>query len=272
MSEKNIVESTLENLVEKRPIVVDGGVPFLPVPPEWSLRSLEEYLPKPRRVKQDILFDDVSGFIEYVKEYKTERTVLFANPRAITGLIDYHAKDDPSWCSHKASYNLAHTVEWQAWEEKQNRQMSQEDFAHFLDEQVETIEAPKPGEVLAIVKQFRATVTSKLVSVLNDNGSTASFEFKKDVSANGGGNAVELPKELVIVLKPYEGVNGLAGGNDPYRLRLRLKYMVNPQNTSVTFSFTILNFDRAKKDAFDTLVAAVRTAVEVKLFVGGGLR
>lgn len=270
MSERNIVETTLENLVKREPTyLVDEGVPFLQVPGGWDVQSLEQFLPYPVRLKQEIVFDDVSGFIDYVKEFKSDRSVLFANPRCLTAILDYHGKDDPSWCSHKAVYSLAHTVEWKAWESSQNRQMTQEDFAWFLEEQIATIEAPKAGDLLSVVKQFKATVTSKVVSVLNDNGTTASFEFRKDVNAAGGASSVELPKELTVILKPYDGISGLDEDGHFYRFQVRLKYQLRPDNNGVTFSYAIVGFDRGKKVVFDALVAAVRKAVEVKTFVGG---
>ena len=261
MNVENLLETAITNLnFDKLMSIPGGAAPLLTSHKDRTLTNLEKHLDAPVRIRQELGFDDVRGFVEYVKAFSSPATVVFASPGGVTAIFDYHQPDKPSWATHRAFYNLQLTPEWRAWAGMAGRSMDQRAFAEFLDENRESIKAPSGSELLTAVRQMRATVTSKIASLVQDDGINATFDFKKDVEVKAG-NQVELPKALTVVLKPYDGLDDLPGGQIAYELEARISYALDEENKRIAFSYAIQNFERAKKRAFDGIVKAIGDAI-----------
>lgn len=263
--EKNVVETVLENMPEVIDVDDGNGRPYSIIPASMQVIGTEKYLERPRSIEQIVSFSDVTGFQDYIHEFKVSETILFASDKRIEAIFEYHGAEKPSWCRHRARYNLSNSPEWIQWKESRKRKMSQTDFATFLESLLPTIESPAAADVLSVVRAIRATVTSKVISLVSDDGINASLEFKRDVEVKGAGLHVELPKELTIIVSPFFGIEL------NYKLKVRLGYELKESERTLLFSYDILNFERASKDAFDELVKMITFKTGVKCFVGGSI-
>lgn len=107
--------------------------------------------------------------------------------------------------------------------------------------------------------------------MLNDNGSEASLEFKRETNASGASESVSFPKEITILLKPFEGLERVDEGKNVYQVAVRLKYQLNNEGTGVTFSYHLVGIDKIRRMAYDSLVHFIEDRTGVTTFVGGSL-
>lgn len=261
METKNIAQTVIENCLQPNVVDFEGYRPFIISPSGSQLLSLDVALEKPREISADPEFDNITGFIQYVRDYKSDATVIFASRRALKAVFDYHTKEQPSWCNHCAKARLETTPEWRGWIENDRSQFTHQDFADFLEEQLDTIEEPSGGSLLTVIKEFRAFVRYESVQVVNDNGALATVEFKKNVQSKGQGE-VELPRELKIVLQPYKQFDAAV------RFKVRLNYSVSNDASKIAFSYSIVNREKGEDMVFEKVVDEVRIRTEARVYGG----
>ena len=140
--------------------------PLALVPQGLDLQVLEQHLPAPTRTKQNLTVLDAATFIDYVKRFTTNATVVFCNGpngRTFRAVFDYHQPDQPAWGSHSASYACPLTVEWGNWKATDRKRLSQADFAEFIEDNVkdvvtneQTPGAPSAADMLEISRTLQA--------------------------------------------------------------------------------------------------------------------
>ena len=261
--ENNIVETVLNNLPSVSQHIDEDGVPYAYVPRGFYVQNLEEFLERPRRIRQNINFDDVSGFISYVKEYGDGKSKLFAHLNGVTAIFDYHTREFADRGTHRAFFKTQHTPEWLEWSSSIGKRFNQSAFANFLESVLPTIYAPAAADVLQVVRSIRASITNKYVSVIDDDGLSANLEFKRDVEVRGTGKQVELPKQLKVLLKPYLGADFVT------ELPIRLRYELEDEGSRVVFAYEILQFDRIRQEAFERLATLITEETNIQTFLGG---
>lgn len=265
----NLLETFIEHAKPIQEYLSPEGAPYYIGHEKLKAVSLEQFLGVPLRTKQTVQCSDVKGFIDYVNAYKDKGTALFPDQRSITAVIDYHSKDRPSWCGHKAVFGMAHTVEWNSWKSMQGRWMSQRDFAAFLQENEESIVEPAAGTVRTMIQRFKAVMSMHHVSELDSAGNEAVLEFRKESKATTG-SQVEFPKELKIVLRPYVGTDQIETKEMPqmFKFTVALRWKVGEESSGVQFSYQILGLALGEREAFNNLVAEVSERISVPTFVG----
>ncbi|CAB4137812.1 Protein of unkown function DUF2303 [uncultured Caudovirales phage] len=107
---------------------------------------------------------DVASFVAHVRRFMSPESVIFLNPDmakpTMLAVLDYHDRvnlpgDDerqladgalPRAGRHKTFYAFPVSVEWKAWAEKDGVQMSQRDFADFMEDRIgDVLPPPDPN-------------------------------------------------------------------------------------------------------------------------------
>ena len=278
---ENVLETFLKASEHTRDITNMAGVgrTMLAISENTRLTDLENFQEKPSSHKRDIDFDDLRGFVDYLNDYQTEDTICFADQNAIVAIIDGHKKDTPSWCKHKISYKYKRSHRWDLWVRNHNEWMSQEDFADFLDSGLSEIIEPTHGDVLDIVKQFRATAKFEVNS---DIAGGEKLEYTKEVK--GGGfkkEDIEVPDYLTVMLQPYDGLDTINQRIDTkedkipaYNLRVKLSFRFRNVSTdpTVQFKIQILNYEQACNETLEAVRTAIKSATGVTTYIGGNGR
>src|SRR4051812_44752552 len=121
MSEENMVESILEAGRAQAGLInaPDIAAPFLLVPHDTTLVSLDKFMPAPDRKRATVTLQDPDSFARYVEAHKTGQTALFADLRetgaTFLAIFDYHGPGHdgmPGWREHRAVYPCPESVEW----------------------------------------------------------------------------------------------------------------------------------------------------------------
>ncbi len=280
---KNILETFLENLSHGKFLVKGdkgcenfrGSVAVIDKSKEMI--DLERFAENPSRIKKEIKFDDLRGFVAYVNDFKTEKTAIYASRSNLTAIFDHAQKDAPSWETHKISYAIQRSQRWKIWEEAHNRWMAQKDFADFLDTGLNEIVDPTQGAILEMVKNFRATVNFEINSEEAPGGTNFTFS-KKTSGGNVKSQAIEIPEYLKIQLEPFENLTVInpqikdSSKKIPaFELRAKINWRINlshQDEQSLQFKIQILNFEKAVDNTLESIRGAIAELTECKTYIG----
>lgn len=269
MSEKNFIETCLDNFAPLEIVKDASDYPFAVVRQGQTLASLGGFNSAPVRIENGVEFSEAGGFVNYVNKFGTENCALFANTKKITACLDYHAgPDKPSWNTHRAYYELRRHWDWSRWSEDRERRMTQRDLILFLEQVKHTIRTPAAGDVLQVIKGLSATSSNSYVSIINDDGESTCVEYKRNANLTSS-SGVDIPKSLTIAIPAYDGTSGLPGGDTLYQMEVRLFCRVEPSNSAISFHYSILNFEKAEDMAFRDLVAAIVKETSCDVYAGG---
>lgn len=163
-----------------------------------------EIMPKPAYVSGGPQVATTQSLIDYVNRFKTEATVIFANPdiAKIVACIDYHGEHSASagLRKHHAVLQLQHSKEWKTWTGIDEEMMPQKEFARFLEEHKLDIINPPGAQLLEMVldmeKGVNMRVARKMTSAGSDRGNQNSM-----MEIDG----TELPPVWTLAIPVYMG-------------------------------------------------------------------
>lgn len=285
---KNIIETFLEHKVESQKL--DTDKPTLLVDDNKKVIDLEAYQDKPCRIKHEHEFDDLRGFVDYVNDFKTESTTIFAGREKLIAIMDFHYKTDgesdglgnkskiqtPNWCKHKITYNIKRSNRWDIWQIAHNNWMNQREFAEFLDSGLNEITDPKQSEILDLVKNFRATVNYDVNC--EETAAGTNFSYSKQVKGSAKKEEIQVPEHIIITLQPFDNLSVLnprienADKKIPaYSLRAKINWRMNVNHgdeQSLQFKVQILNFENAVDETLESIRIAINELTNVRTYIG----
>jgi uncharacterized protein YfdQ (DUF2303 family) len=268
------VESALDAgmLLSAPQVPAGNAIPYVVIPATAGVESLESLLPSPVRVRRAVTLHDPQSFIEYVNAYREPGAIIAfdEDARTFRAILDYHetvgtiSRDDsetsreapaplaeikPRWCEHQASFTVRETAEWKAWKGANGRQMTQQDFARFIENHITDI-GGVGGDVLqgvALNLEIKKGVSFNSSQTL-ENGSVR-FLYSEDVSGAAQGGTLTIPATFDLFIQPF-----LGGGIRSVQCRFRYKL----QERSLVLWYEIVQLEEVIENA----LFAVREAIE----------
>lgn len=228
------------------------------VPEGYEIKSLQHLLPSPSRKKARVTMADADSFIAYVKKHAEPGTTLYCDSNfeaqtvSIVGILNEHSTDAAQWRDHTATYSPNQTVEWKRWNANNKKQMSQVDFATFLEENLGDIAAiegmPTGTQMLTMALQFEANADKRFKSKIGLQGGGVNLEF---VSTDDK----ETLERMVFFERFTLGLRVFISGSG-YPLEARLKY--RQTNEKLTFWYELIRQDRVFQDAITDDIAKIK--------------
>lgn len=246
----------------RSPVADEKAGVFTVVPKDYELRSLEEFLPRPLRIEQDVLLHDTDSFIAYLNEYKSGVTHIFfsGEDEGFTAVLDYHEKPElPNWCGHTATFRPRRSVEFAAWMDHNRKQMTQVEFVRFLEDNMPDVVEPNSAELLQVALNFEAKKSVEFSSGVRLANGQIQFQYDEVVRGTAQKGTIEIPEKFVLGIPIH--VNGPA-----YRIEVRLRWRL--QEGKVVFWYEIVRPHRFIEDALKEI--RERVASETALVVLAG--
>lgn len=272
----NVIETFINNGGAALQVVPDTRKPVAIIGAGQKAIDLEQYLESPLAIEETREFDDLRGLVGYIKDYKTDTTVAFANRDRVEVVFDYHGKDSPRWGRHSVTFKYRRSPRWQLWEKKNNQWMNQEDFADFLDTGLNEITHPNQSDVLDIIKNFRATVNAEAISSIGQGGTHLEY---RQTTKGGSVKAtnIEVPEHITVRVSPYDGLQSLNSQISDeekqipvYEFRAKLSWRLkNKEAESPDFKFQLLNFENAVDETLESVRVAIHELTGVVTYIGG---
>lgn len=260
---KNIVE-TLQTLIERGNEIKqkgEGCQPFVLVPEDHKILSLEAFLPIPSRKVGAPSFTHAKSFCEYVNQQKSEESRLYVvNPTQMVAVLNHHGKANAGWWDHRATFTLTKTPEWLTWNQNNTVNKTQRDFAQFIEDNSLDIEEPKGTELLDLVRTVKASQSLDVVGEIDEKNETVSGTFLVTARNKAGAKQeMELPGEFRILVAPYEGGERLS-----VRARLRLQLCA----PKFMLRYELVRAQQIEKEALNQIVAGVTKEIDMVAWFG----
>ena len=245
----------------RSPVVDEKAGVFTVVPKDYKIESLEAYLPRPLRIVQNVTLHDAESLIAYLREFaEIAQTQIFfdAERETFTAIIDYH-NAAPAWCDHVATFTARRSVEFTTWMNGNRKQMTQIEFARFLEENMPDIVEPNSAELLQVALTFEAKKSVEFSSGVRLNNGQIQFAYDEVVRGTAQKGTIEIPEQFVLGVSIH--VNGPA-----YRIPVRLRWRL--QEGKVVFWYEVVRPHRFIEDALKEIRARVVTETAVPLLAG----
>lgn len=267
-----------------------SSLPVAVVPIGRELVSLkpfvDEFLPRPDRIRGTATLRDEISFVAHVIEMKEPTTRIFCEPTAtppsFTAVYDYHAmtnKDTqrPAHCAHRAVWPLSMSKEWLAWTAQAGKAMSPTDFAEFLEVRVPDVywgdEQSDYTKALVASLDLRLASPSSLIALSRNLAVNVDVAVRQaqtlstgeiavtyvEQHKDGEGQPIRVPNAFLIAIP-------VILGGPLYQLLARLRYRITGQK--ITWAFELHRVDIAFDAAIREIGARVALETGCTVFTG----
>jgi len=243
----NLIDSIINALSAKK---IEDNADFAVVPEGYSLTDLEQFKDAPRRIKTRIELRSAQSFCDYVIKFAADGASVFCDLKGqtFTAVLDYHVDDStPAWAGHKATYTCPIDSRWKTWTGRNGKQMSQVEFAQFIEDNLPDIVHPAGTDMLTISRNLQA---KKKVDFKSDqNLSNGDIQFTYNETTTGTAGQLEIPQEFTLGIPVYEG-------GAPYEVKARLRYRIS--EGKLTMWYDLVRPERMEEDAFKETAANIK--------------
>jgi len=229
----NIIETALaagrELAIETQ---YENGTPFIVAPADFEIHELDHLRDAPIRIEQTTRHTTAQSFIDYYNHYAHSDSAIFIDDKTntFTAIIDFHEQNAiAGWKKHKATFEFSKTPEWDAWLSHDKKQMTQEDFGRFIENNLLEIIEPNGATMLEIALSIQAKTEVKFSRATRlDNGQLQLAYSETIEGAAGIKGEIKIPEKFTIGLKLFKG--GIA-----YQIDARLRYRIKEGNLALWY-------------------------------------
>ncbi len=226
------------------------GRPYVVLPDGYSVADLEYLLPTPTRHRAAVSVSDSESFIKYLRTHGSlAECCIYADIDAETSRISMQAiindhGSEPGWRDHRCAFEPKQSVEWNRWMGKNRSNMSQGDFANWLEENLSDIAGvegmPSGNDMLQLALGFERTAEKRLKSKLNLQSGGVRLEYVDDEDKDTR-TSMEVFSRFMLGLPVFDG------STSAYPIEARLKY--RERDGKVSFWYELIRPDRVFKTA-----------------------
>lgn len=253
----NELEVQFENAAATHIHELTDSVPFVAVPNNHNLASVEHFLDNPARIRKTLKVLTPDSFIKYFNKYCNDDSMVVLNDdnQSITGLLDYHAVEQPSWCDHKVQYACPNSREWTTWNRFDKHKFNQLEFAEFIEENIKDFAEPSGGELLEISTKFSVVRTAVFSNSVKLQSGEFEFQFSEQNNSKG---TITVPEKIAVGIAPFH--NG-----EKYRIEARLRYRL--RDGQLTIWYELIEPEKTLEDAFNEVKTVIRNGIDKVLMV-----
>lgn len=233
-----------------------NGHPVAIIPQDMKAETfnhlVELYRETPLALVQNVEALSVESFIEYYNRFCNDESTIFFDP--VTGkfkaIFDYHkSPTEPAFKRHTVTYSCPKTKEWSAWIENNNKKMTQEEFALFIEDNLKEVSEPEPNVMLEIASTLKATKDVEFKSGIRLADGQVQFAYVENLNGRAGaaGN-LQIPEQIKLILQIF--VKGA-----PYALQARFRYRVSSGGLSMWY--TLISPHLSYQHAIDEVAEAI---------------
>lgn len=266
--EKNIAQ-TIANLArlsgDAQAISPDDSL--IVVPDGCTIHDVESYLVQPRRIKKDTVFISLESFIRYVNTFKTPgsyihvdrngnaKCVLDGAHRLATGLV-------PAWEDHKARYSMKYSVQWNVWYQSNRRNMSQREFASFIENNQPDFLSPAGAHMLDIARTLDAEQNANFKSAIRMENNDVNLSFERTTTVKAGQSG-DLPIPVLFTIQVP-----ILEGEEPRQIEIRLR--IDLDDGKLKFSYEIMRLQQMLDGVVRSIYATIANATQITPFLVAG--
>lgn len=237
-------------------IIVNGKVQTLPEL-VWN-----EHAKAPERIKAGVTVLDPQSFCEYYRLFADKGSRVFADEtrQQVQSVLDYHEAGDPRWGQHRLTLALRQSEEWKTWTARNNKVMTQQEFAEFLEQNAVDITTPSSAAIREIAEDLEVTVDVDFASAQKQAGGKVNFRYTETTKTTvSGGKQITVPDEFVV------GIPAFVGGQR-VPMQVLLRYRVKEQK--LVFFYTLIRPEEVIRQAFLAARDGIASSLEIVIING----
>ena len=224
----------------------------------------------PAKKHAAVKVEDVAGFAAYFLRYNDEDSIIFGDPTNFTfhGVMDYHRNKDGEarLGRHTVTLLLRTTKRWQTWFSANKKNMPQEEFATFIEDNLSDIWAPVDSDLppaaamLEISRTLEATSTYSFSQRTNLKSGERKIGFNETLNATAGpGDEMSIPDKFLIKLPIFLN-------QAPVEVTCRLRFRIN--GGKLTMWFDMVRVDEMLAAEFERARLGVQEATGAEILLG----
>lgn len=272
MSE-NVLETQLKNQQKPFLIELENKYTLLAKPNEdggWDVRQ-HNFTGEPLSRRCNITFNTLKSFLEYLNKYKTEASNIYLNVQGqdicVSAILNDCTPDKLNFSNMKLEYAPNKTLSAEGWLENSERQMTQDQFVRFLEQNSKDItnsdpngsgyQYPSSSEVLQFCSEMEYIETSTFKRSYREQDGRVSFSFE-----NKGGNEKKILafQKFAIALTPFVG-----GGS--FFVEAALKFRVNKNDGHLLLWYELQNLNAVIESAVQEIEQTIHSqAADVPVY------
>lgn len=188
------------------------------LPGDFKLHDIEQFLPEPTRIRQQVTVHRPKDFIAYVNRYKTPSaliTVAATVDEAKTAhlarcILDFHPcmpNPTPTWGDHRITLAVKPSPEYDLLASIDNKLLKQSDFAQRLSDLSRFVRSHSAADILETVRAVTLMTKGEFVTETDDVTGSRRFIFNVQVDARAQtktGKTLEVPKHIVFEVRVFD--------------------------------------------------------------------
>lgn len=245
----------------------DEKVHFALVTGDTKAISLKEFqYPQgvpPDHIVGTVVLRDAKSFCSYFQAFADDRARVFAEPatQAFLAVLDYHGAGErvPEFCSHRASFAMVKDERWLLWAGKNEKVMTQVEFAEFCEDNMADISSPPGAELLEVARDLKATSSGNFESKIVASNGNVQLKYTENINGTVGSGALVVPEFFTLSIPIFYG-------ETPVTISARLRWRV--KEGSLVFWYKLYRQSELLNAAFDKAVASVADALKREVLLG----
>jgi uncharacterized protein YfdQ (DUF2303 family) len=219
-----------------RPIVIEG-IPHAIVPEGYSLENLERVRAEPKRTRGNFAVVTGDAFNRTVcllrKGAGRPLPIFFGRSgteATVTAVLNF---DD--WRDLTVTLAQKLSDPFREWYGKNGAAQAQRAFALFLEERTAHVVKPDGAALLELARKFKANVSVRYQSVIEQENGDNSLEFIQTTEAGSAGakSRMKVPNFITLLMPVWHG-------GEPVKFEARFGYSISDDG-KLALSFEILN-------------------------------
>jgi uncharacterized protein YfdQ (DUF2303 family) len=210
--EKTDIQAALDAGTALAEIRDVNGTPVAILPEGHRAVELDHLLDRPTRHTGTATLLDAASFIAYVNELKTgpigmTRLYYRIEPKPqFVAVLNDNSGYSPAWGDFRAEYNAPLSKEWLTWTGSDQKHMTQEEFALFIERNLPDVNVPPAADMLEIASTLQAKKGVEFASGTRLANGELQFKFEETIAASAGQKGqFSVPERIEIVIPVFDG-------------------------------------------------------------------
>jgi len=249
----------------RKPFDLDHGRKGFVLPTDYHFQVVDPLHRVLSHVSTTEQFLTAASFADYVIAFKLNNTRVFGDYRKprLKAVFDYHiAEGDQNteqYCAHAAVFEPPRSEQWARWSGVHGQPMSQGDFAEFIEENYEDVQAPDHGDLLDMVANLHAKKNVSFSSGVRLQDGSNELSYGEDVQAKVGKGKITVPNEITL------GIPVIFAGQ-AYKVRVLLRYRIT--DAGLVFIVKINRKQFLEQQAFEDVIVDVEKSIGQPVLLG----
>jgi uncharacterized protein YfdQ (DUF2303 family) len=259
-----LIEAVNIGRTAAQPITTEA-IHFAVIPQDHQLVSLEQYqyATFPRLKSGHVKLFDAASFCAYYDLFSDSDSRIFADPTAFsfTAVLDYHQAGDgePRFGKHVAMFICRKSEEWMTWSNTNKKQMSQVDFADFIESNAPDIHEPPAAAMLDVARDLKAKNEVTFESGVRLSDGQQRLVYQETIRGSVGKANMDVPEQFVIRIPIFYG-------SAPVAITARLRYRIN--TGKLVFWSDLLRANQMAQEAFEATVRGIAAETSTQVLMG----